>query len=62
MLEWASLIRGIPDFPRAGVMFKDMAAPWRDVDIDLVCGIESRGFIFSAALHPCWAWASCHCV
>lgn len=31
---------------------QDMAAPWRDESIDLVCGIESRGFIFSAALAP----------
>lgn len=30
----------------------DMAAPWRDRGIDVVCGIESRGFIFGAALTP----------
>jgi adenine phosphoribosyltransferase len=30
----------------------DMAAPWRNTDLDLICGIESRGFIFSAALAP----------
>lgn len=28
----------------------DMAEPWRDQSIDLVCGSESRGFIFGAAL------------
>ncbi|HET7662891.1 MAG TPA: adenine phosphoribosyltransferase [Rhodanobacteraceae bacterium] len=30
----------------------DMAAPWRDGGIEAVCGIESRGFIFGAALAP----------
>ncbi len=30
----------------------DLAAPWRGQDIDMVCGIESRGFIFGAALAP----------
>lgn len=27
-----------------------MAAPWRDAAVQAVCGIESRGFIFGAAL------------
>jgi adenine phosphoribosyltransferase len=27
-----------------------LAAPWRAHDIDVVCGIESRGFVFGAAL------------
>lgn len=27
-----------------------LAAPWRDTEIDAVCGIEARGFIFGAAL------------
>ncbi len=62
-----TLIRDVPDFPRPGVVFKDigplladptgftacitaLAAPWRDVPIDAVCGIESRGFIFGAAM------------
>lgn len=69
MPAWASLIRDIPDFPRPGVMFKDitplladargfadcldaMAAPWRNRHVELVCGTESRGFIFGAALAP----------
>lgn len=61
----AKLIRTIPDFPRPGIQFRDIttlllnaegfrtsvermsaSAPF---DIDLVAGIEARGFIFSAA-------------
>lgn len=62
-----SLIRDVPDFPKPGVMFKDigplladpvglagcieeLAAPWRGARLDAVCGIESRGFIFGAAM------------
>ncbi len=30
----------------------DLAAPWRDAGVDVVCGSESRGFIFGAALAP----------
>lgn len=69
MPAWASLIRDVPDFPRPGVMFKDitplladargfaeslqaMAAPWRERRVEVVCGTESRGFIFGAALAP----------
>lgn len=67
MAEFAHLIRDIPDFPKPGIVFKDvsplladaagfaacvraLAAPWRDARLDIVCGIESRGFIFGAAL------------
>jgi adenine phosphoribosyltransferase len=63
----AARIRDVSDFPKPGVLFKDitpmladaqafaecvdaLAAPWRDAGIDAVCGIESRGFIFGAAL------------
>ncbi len=63
----AARIRDVPDFPRPGVLFRDitpmladarafgecvdaLAAPWRGACIDAVCGIESRGFIFGAAL------------
>jgi adenine phosphoribosyltransferase len=62
-----SLIRAVPDFPKPGVMFRDitplladaggfarcidaLAAPWQGSAIQAVCGIESRGFIFGAAL------------
>ena len=60
-------IRDIPDFPKPGIIFKDitpllgqpeafkastdaMAAPYHDVELDAVVGIESRGFIFGAAI------------
>jgi adenine phosphoribosyltransferase len=60
-------IRDVPDFPKPGILFKDitpllrnpaalamavevMANPWRDTPIDLVCGAESRGFIFGTAI------------
>lgn len=59
-----TLIRTIPDFPRPGIMFRDITtllldpaglarAIERIVDgvegpIDLVAGIEARGFIFAA--------------
>ena len=62
-----SLIRSIPDFPKKGIVFRDitplladsrglaqavqaMARPFRDKNIDLVVGAESRGFIFGAAV------------
>jgi adenine phosphoribosyltransferase len=62
-----TLIRDVPDFPKPGVVFKDigplladpagfaacitaLAAPWRDTPLDAICGIESRGFIFGAAM------------
>ena len=60
-----SLIRDVPDFPKPGIIFKDitpiladakataliydaLAAPYLDSgeQVDLVLGIESRGFIF----------------
>lgn len=60
-------IRDVPDFPKKGIIFKDitpvlgdaglfhsviraMAAKWRQRGIDKVAGIESRGFIFGAAV------------
>ncbi len=67
MTDLARYIRDIPDFPKPGIVFKDItpmlrdagafaasieqaAAAVRDLSIDLVVGIESRGFIFGAAL------------
>jgi adenine phosphoribosyltransferase len=60
-----SLIRAVPDFPKPGVVFKDisplMKDHWSDMvslmsenipwkDIDYVIGIESRGFILGSAM------------
>lgn len=67
MQDLASLIRAVPDFPRPGVMFRDvtplladaaafaccidaLAEPWQGSAVQVVCGIEARGFIFGAAL------------
>ena len=63
----ADRIRDVPDFPKKGIVFKDitpvlsdintlrtsvkeMAAPFVDHEIDIVVGIESRGFIFGAPI------------
>ena len=62
-----SYIRDVPDFPKPGILFKDitpllqdpeglrksiegLAAAVDPAEYDLVCGIESRGFIFGTAL------------
>lgn len=67
MRQWQHLVRDVPDFPKPGILFKDitpvladtegfaaaiaaMAEPWREVELDAVIGIESRGFILGAAL------------
>jgi len=61
------LIRDVPDFPKAGIIFKDitpllknpkgfksalnqMAKKYKDKKIDKIVSMESRGFIFGAAL------------
>jgi adenine phosphoribosyltransferase len=62
-----ALIRAVPDFPKPGIVFRDitplladaggfarcmdaLAEPWQGSGVQAVCGIESRGFIFGAAL------------
>jgi adenine phosphoribosyltransferase len=62
--EW---IRDVPDFPKKGILFKDITTLLKDKDafrksvdmlsdlyrgrrIDKVLAVESRGFIFGAAL------------
>jgi adenine phosphoribosyltransferase len=67
MEELIRIIRDVPDFPKKGIVFKDitplladpvafkraidaMALSLRDLEFDLLVGIESRGFIFAAAL------------
>jgi adenine phosphoribosyltransferase len=59
-------IRDIPDFPKKGILFKDITPLFLDASlcaeiisemiktidpsIDLICGIESRGFLFGILL------------
>ena len=67
MSELAALIRDVPDFPKPGILFKDITTLLRDpagfrqaIDhfadrytgrhLTAIVGIESRGFIFGAAL------------
>jgi adenine phosphoribosyltransferase len=59
------VIRDIPDYPQKGIIFKDITTLLNDGElfsevidyfsekyknVDFVCGIESRGFIFGAAV------------
>ncbi|MEK6777015.1 MAG: adenine phosphoribosyltransferase [bacterium] len=67
MDELKKMIRDIPDFPKKGIIFKDittllsskkafaraidtLAHRYIEKKIDLVVGIESRGFVIGAAL------------
>jgi adenine phosphoribosyltransferase len=61
------LIRDVPDFPKKGIVFKDitpllqdprglrlavdlMGAPFEGEGVDVVLGIEARGYLFAAPL------------
>jgi len=61
----ASCIRAVPDFPKPGILFRDLtpllgdgaafqattaALAARAGEYDLIAGIEARGFLFGAAL------------
>ena len=64
--KWEKLIRIIPDFPRKGIIFRDITPLLGDGDAfrsviirlanacpaetEMVAGIEARGFIFAAAV------------
>ena len=67
MSTFEKLLRDVPDFPKPGIIFKDitpvladpaalkeavqmLAEPYRNAGVDLVVGVESRGFIFGAAV------------
>lgn len=66
MLDIKSLIRDVPDFPNKGILFKDITPllangpAWKQVvdqladryrgAVDVVLGVESRGFLFGSAL------------
>ena len=60
-----SLIRPIPNFPKPGIVYRDITPlladaaamrrtiqaliePFRDLPVDMVAGMEARGFIFGA--------------
>jgi len=60
-----SLIRDIPDYPKPGILFKDITPLLADPsafsavikafvaqidDVEIIAGIEARGFIFAAAI------------
>ena len=66
-MDLKNLIRTIPDFPKKGIMFRDITTLLKDaqgftevinqfydryknVEIDKIAGIESRGFILAGAL------------
>ncbi len=65
--EIKSLIREVPDFPKPGIIFKDITTLLKNPeglrhtitelkgycimkDIDIIAGIESRGFVFGSIL------------
>jgi len=45
-----SLIRTVPDFPKAGIMFRDVTTLIGHGAAQAIAGIEARGFIFGAAV------------
>jgi adenine phosphoribosyltransferase len=66
-MDISSVIRTIPDYPKPGIMFRDittllghaqafrravdeMVQPYAGVRIDMVAGIEARGFILGGAV------------
>jgi adenine phosphoribosyltransferase len=66
-VDLAALVRDVHDFPKQGIVFKDITTllkvpnafkqaieeltdTFRDERIDVVVGMESRGFIFAAPL------------
>lgn len=66
LLDAKKLIRGIPDFPKKGILFRDVTPLLKNVEmlravvvamaepwrgkVDAIAGMESRGFIFGTAL------------
>ena len=67
MINLEDYIRDVPDFPKEGVVFKDitplladaqaltetvrrLAEPYASAGVELVAGVESRGFIFGTAV------------
>jgi adenine phosphoribosyltransferase len=67
MDQLKKIIRHVPDFPKAGILFYDittllrdpdgfrisidsLTAPFKNSNVDLVVGMESRGFIFGSVV------------
>ena len=67
MTDLKQFIRAVPDFPKPGIMFRDvttllrngsallqavhaLSAPFLHDDVNLVVGVEARGFLFGAAV------------
>jgi adenine phosphoribosyltransferase len=67
MQDLKKLIREVPDFPKAGILFYDITTllkdklgfravidglqhHYQDAEVDVVLGVEARGFIFAPAL------------
>jgi len=65
MTDLMKFVRAVPDFPKPGVMFRDLTplmadagalratiealvAPFRSLGVEVVAGMEARGFIFGA--------------
>ncbi|MEN3537064.1 adenine phosphoribosyltransferase [Microbispora sp. ZYX-F-249] len=62
MTDWTALIRDVPDYPKPGILFKDITPLLADhgaftqvvgelgdgLEFDKVVGIEARGFILAA--------------
>ncbi len=66
-VDWKKKIRNVPDFPKKGIVFRDITTLLKDAqafgaavdrvaarysrrNIDLVVGVEARGFVLGAAL------------
>lgn len=62
-----AMIKDVPDFPKKGIMFKDITplladpkgfdaviegliAPFKDKGVEIVAGVESRGFLLAPAM------------
>ena len=65
--SFKDVVRAIPDFPKEGILFRDITPVlrnpelcsaildelqkrWKGGEIDVVAGIESRGFLFGMGL------------
>ncbi len=67
LAEMKALIQDVPDFPKKGIVFKDITplladadgfngvvegliAPYKQKGVDVVAGVESRGFLLAPAM------------